>query len=101
MKNHLLLFVFSVFITSSSSSAQIISTIAGGNDTIGTVGDGGPAILARFNHPYKVALDGSGNMFIADRDYNRIRKINASGIITTIAGTGAAGFTGDFGPATN
>jgi hypothetical protein len=100
MKKYLLLFVFTVFLTS-YISAQIITTIAGGNDSIGNVGDGGPALSGRLYHPYKVALDGRGNMFIADRDHNRIRKVDAAGNITTVAGNGSVGYSGDNGPATN
>lgn len=64
-------------------------------------GDGGPAAQAALNQPNHIALDGAGNLFIAD-DYNhRIREVvAATGIITTVAGTGIAGFSGDGGPAT-
>lgn len=74
-----------------------ISTVAG-NGTRGFSGDAGPATGASLNNPYGVALDASG-MYIADTANNRIRKV-ASGTITTVAGTGAAGFGGDGGPAT-
>ncbi len=73
-----------------------ISTVAGGD-----VGDGGPATNATLRTPYGVAVDTSGNLFIADANNNRIRKVNASGTITTVAGDGAQGFSGDGGPATN
>ena len=62
----------------------IISTIAGGGATIG---DGGPAISANLNQPTGVAVDAAGNIYIADGNNQRIRKVNTSGIISTIAGT--------------
>jgi gliding motility-associated-like protein len=76
----------------------IIKTIAG-NGQSGFSGDGGSALLAKLNFPYGVSLDQSGNLFIADRDNNRIRKVNKDGIISTIVGTGADGFSGDGGSA--
>jgi len=77
----------------------IITTIAG-TGVAGSAGDGGPATLAQLNEPVRVALDGVGNLYIGDRAANRIRMINSSGIITTVAGTGVAGYSGDGGPAT-
>jgi uncharacterized protein (TIGR03437 family) len=76
----------------------IITTIAGINGA-GYQGDNGPAIFARLNRPTGIAVDSSGNVFIADTVNHRIRKIDASGTIVSIAGTGAAGFSGDGGPA--
>ncbi len=81
------------------SSAGTITTIAG-NGTAGFGGDNGPAIGAELHDPMGVAADISGNVYIADRTNNRIRKVDASGNITTIAGTGAIGYSGDNGPAT-
>jgi hypothetical protein len=73
----------------------IITTVAG-TGTAGGCGDGQAATTAQLDHPTGVALDGSGNLFIADRDTERIRRVDgATGIITTVAGTGAAGFCGD------
>ncbi len=80
--------------------AQVISTVAG-TGTLGSGGDGGPATSAMLNTPRGVAVDGAGNLFIADFLNNRIRKVNASGVISTIAGSGAPGFAGNGGPATS
>ena len=77
----------------------IISTFAGTN-TEGYNGDGGPATAAQLNTPYGVATDIPGDVYIADVDNERIRKVNSSGTISTIAGNGIAGYGGDFGPAT-
>ena len=80
--------------------AGIISTIAG-TGVAGYTGDGGLATAARLRHPNGVCVDAAGNIYIADESNNVIRMINAAGIITTIAGTGVAGFSGDGGPATS
>ncbi|HUA36851.1 MAG TPA: hypothetical protein VMA35_00470 [Candidatus Sulfopaludibacter sp.] len=81
----------------------IITTVAGNGvwAYTGDEGDGGPATNASFYLPTSVALDDSGNLFIVDGDRNRIRMVNTNGIITTVAGTGYAGYFGDGGPATN
>ncbi len=76
------------------AQAQTISTYAGNG--IGSYsGDGGAATAAAIHNPYGVCVDGSGNIFIADQSNNRVRKVNSSGIISTIAGTGSAGYNGD------
>lgn len=77
----------------------IISTFAG-NGTAGYSGDGGPAISGELKTPYSVAVDGSGNVFILAHGNNCIRKVNTSGIISTIAGNGNQGYKGDGGYAT-
>jgi sugar lactone lactonase YvrE len=77
----------------------IITTIAG-NGTMGYSGDGGPAVNASFSNLYGLALDRLGNIYICDEGNNVIRKIDKTGIITTVAGNGTAGFSGDGGPAT-
>src|SRR5689334_14465330 len=80
------------------TTAGIISTIAGGGQN--DPGDGGPATQAKIGTGFGIAVDGSGNVLIAEALQNRIRKIDTSGVITTIAGTGQGGFSGDGGPAT-
>ena len=77
----------------------IISTIAG-DGSMNYTGDGGLATAAELSHPSSVAIDALGNIYIADFDNKRIRKINSTGIISTIAGNGAAGNNGDGGQAT-
>jgi hypothetical protein len=82
-----------------SAATRIITTIAG-TGTSGFSGDSGAAVNANLNLPQGVALDSSGNLYIADNQNQRIRMVNAStGIITTLAGTSSAGYTGDGGPA--
>ena len=77
-----------------------ISTVAG-NGTFGFFGDGGPATVAYLNSPAGLAVDGSGNLYIADFSNQRIRRVNPAGIISTVAGNGTAGFSGDGGSATS
>ena len=77
----------------------IITTVAG-NGTQGYNGDGGPAIEASLKLPYDVALDASGNLYIAEYGNHCIRKVDTNGIITTVAGNGTQGDSGDGGPAT-
>jgi sugar lactone lactonase YvrE len=88
-----------------TASTGIISTVAG-NGTFGYSGDGGPAINAGLRGPAGVAVDRAGNIYIADQNWGsgneRIRRVTAStGIISTVAGNGTDGYTGDGGPATN
>ncbi len=78
----------------------LITTIAGTGEA-GYYGDEGPAISARVDRPYGIALDGSGNVFVADTFNHRIRRIDAAGLITTVAGTGEVGDDGDDNPATS
>ncbi|WP_238392460.1 NHL domain-containing protein [Paenibacillus antri] len=77
----------------------IITTVAG-NGIAGYSGDGGPAVSAQLNTPYSIDFDGNGNMYIADRNNNRVRKVDTSGNISTVAGTGSNVSSGDGGPAT-
>jgi DNA-binding beta-propeller fold protein YncE len=79
--------------------SSIITTVAG-NGTTGYAGDGGPAIEAAFNEPYGIAVDLVGNIYVADRHNHCVRRIDGgSGIVTSFAGNGSAGFAGDGGPA--
>jgi len=71
-----------------------------GDGITGFSGDGGPASKARLNQPAGLVFDKEGNLYIADRTNNRVRKVDTNGIITTVAGNGTAGFSGDGGPAT-
>ena len=82
------------------STNGVITTVAGGGSYL-TLGDGGPATSASLRAPFDVAVDSAGNLFIADTRNNRIRKVDASGLITTVAGDGLEGDTGDGGAATN
>ncbi|MGA2177433.1 MAG: PKD domain-containing protein [Verrucomicrobiota bacterium] len=81
-------------------TSGIITTVAG-NGTDGYSGDGGPATNAELYSPCDVAVDASGNLFIVDESNQRIRKVGTNGIITTVAGNGAYGYSGDGGLATN
>src|ERR1700744_5719507 len=77
-------------------------TTAAGNGTAGYSGDGGPATSAGLNRTEGVATDSAGNLYIADWQNNRIRKVDAgTGVITTVAGNGTAGFSGDGAAATS
>ncbi|MCU0247941.1 MAG: NHL repeat-containing protein, partial [Bryobacter sp.] len=80
-------------------SAGIVTTVAGTGEA-GFSGDGGQAVRAQLNRPTSVAVDKSGALYIADAANFRIRRVAADGVITTIAGTGVSGFSGDWGKAT-
>ncbi len=80
------------------SPAGIITTVAG-TGVAGFGGDGGPATAAKLKLPYGLAVDTGGNLFIADLENNRVRRVSPDGAITTYAGTGNAGSSGDGGPA--
>ena len=83
-----------------TASTGKISTVAG-NGTQGYSGDGGLATSAELSSPTGVAVDRVGDIYIGDTFNNRVREVNASGIITTVAGTGTAGYSGDGGAATS
>jgi uncharacterized protein (TIGR03437 family) len=82
------------------SDGGLLSVFAG-NGAFTFVGDGGPATSASFFNPSAVAVDSSGNVYIADTQNNRIRKVTTSGQISTVAGNGRQEFSGDGGPATS
>jgi uncharacterized protein (TIGR03437 family) len=73
-----------------------IETVAGSSNN----GDGGPAIAAQIGAIQGIAVDRLGNIYLSDTDHHRIRRVSVTGIITTVAGTGASGWSGDGGPAT-
>src|SRR4029077_19512146 len=79
---------------------RVVNTVAG-NGTAGSSGNGGQATAAQLNEPRAVAVDQAGNVFIADSNNNKIRKVTPQGVISTFAGTGVAAFSGEGGPATN
>jgi trimeric autotransporter adhesin len=76
-----------------------IGTVAG-NGSTGFTGDGGQAIAAQIGKPIGVAIDSAGNFYIADSNHFQVRKVTTDGVISTVTGTGTAGFSGDGGPAT-
>jgi uncharacterized protein (TIGR03437 family) len=82
------------------STSGVITTVAG-SGTPGYGGDGGAAANAQLNLPLSVAVDTAGNLYIADFGNSRVRKVAASGVITTVAGSGTFGYSGDGGPAVN
>jgi sugar lactone lactonase YvrE len=83
------------------SPAGSASIVAGMQFCFGYGGDGGPATQACLFFPYGVAVDKSGDLYIADWINYRVRKVNSAGIISTVAGTGQPGYSGDGGPATS
>ena len=81
------------------AATGVITTVAG-NGKEGYSGDGGPATRAGLNQPYGVVVDRAGNLYTADRLNRRVRRVDAAtGVITTVAGTGEAAYSGDGGPA--
>lgn len=80
--------------------AGIVADVAG-SDHPAYVGDGGPAMEAQLSKPQDVAVDAAGNLYVADYGNSRVRKVSPAGVITTIAGNGTSGFSGDGGPATS
>ncbi len=84
-----------------SASSGVVTRIAGATSSVGFSGDGGPALLAVFNHPSALAVDSAGNIYVADQFNNRVRKIDLEGTISTVAGTGFQFPLGDGGLAVN
>ncbi|HSQ59161.1 MAG TPA: hypothetical protein VLT84_01795 [Acidobacteriota bacterium] len=83
-----------------AAATGVITTFAG-KGSPGYGGDGGPAATARFHGPTGLAIAANGDLYVADRGNNRVRRVDAAtGIVTTFAGTGSGGFGGDGGPAT-
>ncbi len=95
----LTLILFFTYTFSLFTSSQTITTIAG-SATAGYGGDGGQATAANLQDPIGVVVDAAGILYIADYGNNRVRKVNTSGIISTIAGIGYAGYSGEGGQAT-
>jgi trimeric autotransporter adhesin len=102
MKKNLCFFLFALYmaILVANARGQMISTYAG-NGITGYTDSGGVRTNAEFNHPWGLAFDGAGNLYIADHVNSAIRKITPSGIISTYAGTTTTGYMGDGGPATD
>jgi len=97
MKKLLTLSAFAFYFTANAQT--VINTVAG-NGSAGYTGDGAQATAANLNQPTRIVIDNAGNLIITDRGNNAIRQVSASGIISTIAGNGTAGYTGDGAAAT-
>ncbi len=78
----------------------VLVTVAG-TGTNGFSGDGEQAITANVSRPIRMTMDAAGNLYFADLNNHRVRRVSPTGIITTVAGNGVAGFSGDNGPATS
>src|SRR5262245_34586874 len=83
-----------------TAQTGIINTIAG-NGIYGYSGDSGPATSASINGTWDFAIDPAGNIYLLETSTYRVRKVSVSGVITTFAGTGVLGYSGDGGPATS
>src|SRR5690242_3312579 len=84
-----------VCLLAATARAATVTLIAGG----GTGGDGSKATEAKLNEPFALDFDKAGNIYFAEMGGNRVRKVDTNGILTTIAGTGEKGNSGDGGPA--
>jgi uncharacterized protein (TIGR03437 family) len=96
----LLTVCFPLICAAQTPASYTISTVAG-NGTAGYTGDAGAATSAELNGGYGVALDAAGNLYIADENNNVVRKVTPAGVISTFAGNGTAGYSGDGGAATS
>jgi NHL repeat len=94
----LVLFAGLCVVAPAGAATDNISTLAG-DGTFGFSGDGGPATAAQLNGPIGVAVAADGGILIADYNNSRVRRVSPTGTITTIAGSGTYGFSGDGGPA--
>src|SRR5687768_9143482 len=92
------LVLFLICALSSAAAPLRIETVAG-TGKAGFSGDGGPALQAELNNPYGLVVGPGGALFVCDMGNHRIRKIDKKGIITTVAGNGVKGWSGDGGPA--
>jgi sugar lactone lactonase YvrE len=104
MKNNAIksVLVSAALLATQQLNAQYISTIIGnGVPASAYTGDGGLAVNAGLNGPSSVTFDGAGNLYIADMNHNVVRKVNTLGVISTIAGTGVAGYSGNDSAAIN
>jgi uncharacterized protein (TIGR03437 family) len=103
LRAHWVLFLIAGLLAAHRLEAQrMISTVAGNGTIVSSSGDGGPATSAALGFPAGLAVDGSGNLYIADFLFDRVRKVDlATGVITAFAGGGAPGAIGDGGPATS
>jgi glucose/arabinose dehydrogenase len=93
-RKYLVLFCLLPFCFKTHAQAYIINTFAG-DHVAGYSGDGFAATSAELNQPWGVAVDRAGNVYIAEYNNHRIRKVSTTGIITTVAGNGTNGFSGD------
>src|SRR6201993_4521796 len=93
--------VVGVLSPSAADTPVAIIQTAAGNGTSAFSGDNGAAAKASLSEPFGVAVDAVGNLYIADTSNHRIRKVDTSGMITTVAGNGTEGFSGDGGAATS
>src|SRR3954462_2707526 len=98
---YLLIFLFITSNGFAQTQSTILTTVAG-TGIAGYSEDGGAATSAQISGPYGLATDAAGNLYIAEWDNHRVRRLDVNtGVITTVAGSGAAGFGGDGGPATS
>ena len=81
-------------------TAGVITTFAGTPQSGGYSGDGGPATMAQIDNPHDLVFDSKGNLYIADANNHVVRRVDTDGVITTVAGTGSSGYSGDGGAPT-